>query len=193
VDGEGRILVIATLCEVSVEGESKWSELADLVVRAQQGDRAAFGELVEQFERTVHAICLRRLGNPSEALELTQEVFLHVMKRLDQLREPERFVGWLKRIAVRKKGMEALQAVLIVVVGFFWAAFNKPKLVPGKLQMVAEAGYDFIRRGVVHETIGKREGEKYVPLMVSLFFFIWIMNIWSVIPLAQFPVSSVIA
>jgi F-type H+-transporting ATPase subunit a len=30
----------------------------------------------------------------------------------------------------------------VVIVGFFWAAFNKPKVVPGKLQMVAEAGYD---------------------------------------------------
>lgn len=50
-----------------------------------------------------------------------------------------------------------------------------------------------MRRNIVYETLGKREGEKYVPLMVSLFFFIWIMNVWSVIPLAQFPVSSVIA
>ncbi|OIJ67738.1 F0F1 ATP synthase subunit A [Streptomyces mangrovisoli] len=81
----------------------------------------------------------------------------------------------------------------VVVIGFFSAAFGKAKVVPGKLQMVGEAGYDFVRRGIVYETIGKREGEKYVPLMVSLFFFIWIMNIWSVIPLAQFPVSSIIA
>jgi F-type H+-transporting ATPase subunit a len=81
----------------------------------------------------------------------------------------------------------------ILVIGFFWAAFGKAKVVPGKLQMVGEAGYDFVRRGIVYETLGKKEGEKYVPLMVSLFFFIWIMNIWSVIPLAQFPVSSVIA
>ena len=49
----------------------------------------------------MHAICLRRLGNPSEAVELTQEVFLHVMKRLDQLREPERFAGWLRQVAAR--------------------------------------------------------------------------------------------
>jgi F-type H+-transporting ATPase subunit a len=81
----------------------------------------------------------------------------------------------------------------VVVVGFFWAAFNKPKLVPGKLQMVGEAGYDFVRRGIVYETLGKREGEKYVPVMVSLFFFIWIMNLWSIIPLAQFPATSIIA
>ncbi|MGW1882947.1 F0F1 ATP synthase subunit A [Streptomyces sp. NPDC001970] len=81
----------------------------------------------------------------------------------------------------------------LLVVGFFWAAFGNAKVVPGKLQMIGEAGYDFVRRGIVYETIGKREGEKYVPLMVSIFFFVWIMNIWSVIPLAQFPVASIIA
>lgn len=81
----------------------------------------------------------------------------------------------------------------LIIVGFFWAAFGKPQLVPGKLQMVAEAGYDFIRRGVVYETIGKKEGEKYVPLVVALFFFVWIMNLWSIVPVAQFPVTSIIA
>ncbi|GGO92690.1 F0F1 ATP synthase subunit A [Wenjunlia tyrosinilytica] len=81
----------------------------------------------------------------------------------------------------------------IVVTGFFWAAFARPKVVPGKLQMVGEAGYDFVRRGIVYETMGKKDGEKYVPLMVSLFFFIWLMNLWSIIPFAQFPVTSLIA
>lgn len=80
---------------------SKWTELAILVRRAQRGDREAFGRLVEQFERTVYAVCLRRLGNASEALELTQEVFLHVLKRLGQLRDPERFAGWLRQVAAR--------------------------------------------------------------------------------------------
>ncbi len=92
--------MIATLRPVPLR-DPKWNDLAELVIRAQNGDRDAFGELVEQFERTVHAICLRRLGNPSEAVELTQEVFLHVMKRLDQLREPERFAGWLRQVAAR--------------------------------------------------------------------------------------------
>lgn len=81
----------------------------------------------------------------------------------------------------------------VVIVGFFWAAFNKPKVLPGKLQMVGEAGYDFVRRGIVYETLGKKQGDKYVPLMVSLFFMVWIMNLWSIIPVAQFPVTSIIA
>ncbi len=81
----------------------------------------------------------------------------------------------------------------VIIVAFFWAAFAKPKVVPGKLQMVGEAGYDFVRRGIVYETLGKKEGEKYVPFMVSLFFFVWILNVWSIIPVAQFPVTSIIA
>ncbi len=87
--------------ELGLASSGKWTELASLVRRAQRGDREAFGRLVEQFERTVYAVCLRRLGNPSEALEMTQEVFLHVMKRIDQLREPERFAGWLRQVAAR--------------------------------------------------------------------------------------------
>ncbi|MFD0356364.1 F0F1 ATP synthase subunit A [Streptomyces sp. NPDC127110] len=81
----------------------------------------------------------------------------------------------------------------IIIVAFFWAAFGKAKIVPGKLQMVGEAGYDFVRRGIVYETLGKKEGEKYVPFMVSLFFFVWILNVWSIVPVAQFPVTSIIA
>ncbi|MCX5375826.1 F0F1 ATP synthase subunit A [Streptomyces sp. NBC_00091] len=81
----------------------------------------------------------------------------------------------------------------VIIVAFFWAAFGKAKMVPGKLQMVAEAGYDFVRRGIVYETLGKKEGEKYVPFMVSLFFFVWILNVWSIVPVAQFPVTSIIA
>jgi len=91
-------VVILEIEDVKARG---WTAVAELVVRAQEGDRDAFGRLVEQFEPTVHAIALRRLGNASEALELTQEVFLHVLRRIHQLRQPERFAGWLRQVAVR--------------------------------------------------------------------------------------------
>src|SRR3954468_89936 len=98
----GATPVLATLRNNPVERDpTNWSEVAVLVRRAQAGDREAFGSLIEQFQRTVHAICLRRLGNPSEAIEMTQEVFLHVLRRIDQLREPERFAGWLRQVTVR--------------------------------------------------------------------------------------------
>lgn len=77
------------------------SRVLSLVKRAQSNDRDAFGALVTEFEATVFAIVLRRLRNHSEAREVTQEVFLQAMRKLPQLREPERFVGWLRQIAVR--------------------------------------------------------------------------------------------
>lgn len=76
-------------------------EVLELVALAQQGDKEAFGQLVVQLEPTVFSIVFRRLRNRSEALEVTQDVFMQVMRKLSQLREPERFLGWVRRIAVR--------------------------------------------------------------------------------------------
>src|SRR3954465_5699883 len=98
----GATPVLTMLRNTAVENESThWSEVAVLVRRAQAGDREAFGALVEQFQRTVHAICLRRLGNPSEAIEMTHYGFLHVMRRLEPLRERGPVAGWLRQVAVR--------------------------------------------------------------------------------------------
>jgi RNA polymerase sigma-70 factor (ECF subfamily) len=72
-----------------------------LVERAQAGDRAAYGELVERFQPTVYAVALARLRNPTEAQELAQEVFLHGMRKLPQLRDAQCFAGWLRQITVR--------------------------------------------------------------------------------------------
>jgi len=76
-------------------------ELQSLVRLAQSGDREAFGQLVVRFEKSVFAIVLRRLRNRSEAAEVTQDVFVQVLRKLPQLREVERFSGWLRQIAVR--------------------------------------------------------------------------------------------
>jgi RNA polymerase sigma-70 factor (ECF subfamily) len=76
-------------------------QIFDLVCKAQDGDREAFGQLVKQFETSVFAIALRRLRNRTEAMELTQDVFVQAYRKLHQLREPERFAGWLKRITIR--------------------------------------------------------------------------------------------
>ena len=78
-----------------------WTDITDLVERARAGDRAAYGELVERFRTTVYGIALARLRNPAEAEELTQEVFLHGMKKLPQLRDSACFAGWLRQITVR--------------------------------------------------------------------------------------------
>jgi RNA polymerase sigma-70 factor (ECF subfamily) len=86
------------MCTVEEFSET---DTTSLVLAAQQGDREAFGELAERYERTVYSIALRRLGNHAEAQELCQEVLVKAMQKLDQLREPEAFGGWLRQITVR--------------------------------------------------------------------------------------------
>jgi RNA polymerase sigma-70 factor (ECF subfamily) len=76
-------------------------EITLLVLRAQAGDRPAYGELVQSFEPMVYALAMLRLRNPSEAQELTQEVFVHALRKLEQLKEPAAFPGWLRQITVR--------------------------------------------------------------------------------------------
>ncbi|NNJ24752.1 RNA polymerase sigma factor [Alienimonas chondri] len=82
-------------------GTMEPARLVRLVIAAQTGDRDAFGELAAHFEPTVFAVALRRLRNRSEAAEVTQEVLMRAMRKIDQLEDPERFAGWLKQVAVR--------------------------------------------------------------------------------------------
>src|SRR5947209_2954096 len=78
-----------------------WTEITRRVERAQQGDRLAYGELVERFQAAVYAMALARVRDPLEAQELTQEVFVHAMRKIGQLRDPRCFAGWLRRITAR--------------------------------------------------------------------------------------------
>lgn len=78
-----------------------WNEITELVEQAKTGDRAAFGELVNRFQGSVYAMALSRVHDPLEAQELAQEVFIHAMWKLPQLREPRAFAGWLRKITAR--------------------------------------------------------------------------------------------
>jgi F-type H+-transporting ATPase subunit a len=90
-----------------------------------------------------------------------------------------------------KPSLLALISAVVVVV-LFWYAFSKPKLVPGVMQNLGEMGIEFVREQILRPMIGKR-GDSFLPFLVSLFFFIWVMNVMEVIPIAQFPAMSMIA
>lgn len=88
----------AALYECETDEETS---LEYLVLAAQAGDREAFGELATRFEPMVYSIAVRRLGNHSEAQELCQEVLVKAMQKLEQLKVPAAFAGWLRSITVR--------------------------------------------------------------------------------------------
>ena len=84
-------------------------QLVALVRAAQQGDRHAFETLFQRYERAVYVTVLRRLSTEAEAQELCQEVFIQAMRKIDQLREPLCFGGWLRSIASRMAINRALR------------------------------------------------------------------------------------
>ena len=79
-----------------------------------------------------------------------------------------------------------------VVLLFFWSAFRRPALVPRGVQNLGEMGILFVRDQILRPQMGKK-GDKYLPFIVSIFFFVWVMNIMGIIPLIQFPAMSRIA
>jgi RNA polymerase sigma-70 factor (ECF subfamily) len=75
----------------------------DLVSQAQNGDRAAFGELVCRYHSRVINIIYRMCGNSAVAEDAAQEAFLNAWQRLTQFRLGSRqnsFRSWLYRIAL---------------------------------------------------------------------------------------------
>lgn len=72
-----------------------------LVRAAQRGDREAYGELYLRFGRAVHAVLLARLPR-AHVDDLVQDVFLHALTKLAELREPAAFGGWICTLARRR-------------------------------------------------------------------------------------------
>jgi|GEM_PF-1546024 len=72
---------------------------ADLVYRTLKGDQDAFGLLVKAYSEEVYAIALSIVGDPMDAEDLSQEAFIKAYLNLSQIKQPERFGGWLRSIA----------------------------------------------------------------------------------------------
>lgn len=72
----------------------------ELVEKAKKGDQFAFEQLVIAYERKVYATAYRFMGNESDAMDMSQEVFIRVFRFLDKFNEESSFSTWLYRISV---------------------------------------------------------------------------------------------
>jgi F-type H+-transporting ATPase subunit a len=79
-----------------------------------------------------------------------------------------------------------------LVSAFYLTAARKKQLVPTGVQNVAEAAVDFIREGIIMQTMG-RDGLVFTPFLLTIFSFVLVCNIWGIIPGAQMPVNARIA
>jgi len=87
---------------MSTPRQSELPELPDAeVVRlAQHGDAAAFERIYRLHSRKVYSLCLRMVGDPTEAEDLTQDVFLQLFRKIDTFRGESAFSTWLHRMSV---------------------------------------------------------------------------------------------
>ena len=72
---------------------------AKLIQRVLDGDDTAFSTLVKKYQKPVHALAWRKIGDFHVAEEITQDTFLKAYQKLSMLKEPQRFLSWLYVIA----------------------------------------------------------------------------------------------
>jgi len=79
----------------------KRAEDAEKVSQCLDGDREAFGDLVQKYERPLYALAYSYIGAVEDALDIVQETFLRAYASLRNLSDPCKFGPWTTRIAVR--------------------------------------------------------------------------------------------
>jgi F-type H+-transporting ATPase subunit a len=83
-------------------------------------------------------------------------------------------------------------ASVLVYVLLFMLAFRKPRTVPGKLQSLMEMGLAFVREQIAMPMLGPA-ADRFLPLLVTLFFFILFMNMFEIAPWVNFSASARVA
>lgn len=87
-----------------------------------------------------------------------------------------------------KIGLISLIAFVVPAILYFVAGRNA-RAVPGKLQNVLESLIDFVERQIILPTIGP-DGMRYLPMLLSMVLFIWIGNLFEIIPTAHMPANA---
>ncbi|MEO6050494.1 MAG: RNA polymerase sigma factor [Pyrinomonadaceae bacterium] len=83
-------------------GDVSTAKDIELTRVAAHGDMAAFEEIYKRHHRRVYSVCLRMLQNPSEAEDLTQDVFIQLYRKIGSFRGDSAFTTWLHRMTVNQ-------------------------------------------------------------------------------------------
>jgi len=82
--------------------------------------------------------------------------------------------------------------VVAVIVLILWLATRRMTVVPSRGQSVVEFGLGFVRKNIVEDNLGVKDGKRFLPLLTAMFFFILFMNITGLIPGLNLAGTSVI-
>jgi F-type H+-transporting ATPase subunit a len=83
-------------------------------------------------------------------------------------------------------------AVLVILVLWLWLGTRRMKLVPNRRQALTEYLLGFPRNSIVIETLGEKDGRRFMPLLMTVFFVTLGMNLTGIVPGAQLAGTSII-
>lgn len=81
----------------------------------------------------------------------------------------------------------------VVLVVLFLVGTRRMRLVPTRFQSVVEMGLDFVRVNIAHDLLGRKDGNRFLPILTTIFFMVLFMNITGIIPGLNIAGTSVIA
>nr|WP_284255578.1 F0F1 ATP synthase subunit A [Pseudolysinimonas kribbensis] len=80
--------------------------------------------------------------------------------------------------------------VVVVVVLLLWLGSRRMKIVPSRGQLVFEFALNFVRKSIVIDTLGEKDGKRFMGLLMGIFFTVLGMNLTSTIPGLQIAASA---
>lgn len=91
--------VVTTVATTRTDSAFEASELAkadaSIVRRCQKGDQKAWNELVDRYQRLIYAVPRRAGLSEEQAADVFQEVFITLLEKINDLREPEKIRSWM--------------------------------------------------------------------------------------------------
>ena len=83
-----------------------------------------------------------------------------------------------------------LAVVALVLV--FWLGTRKMRVVPGRFQGTIEMALNLVRVNIAEDLLGEKDGKRFLPLLTTIFFLVWFMNVTGIIPGLNIAGTSVI-
>jgi len=82
---------------------------------------------------------------------------------------------------------------VIAVVLILWLGTRRMRIVPGRFQSVVEMGLGFVRTNIAHDLLGRKDGNRFLPILTTIFFMVLFMNITGIVPFLNMPGTAIIA
>lgn len=108
-------------------------DTAETVQMAVAGNRNAIDRLFHRYQQEIFRMVYLRTGSLMDAEDITQEIFIKVIKRIASLRDPHLFKSWLYRLAINQTIDHQRKKRMLAYIGFGKKNPSEPAAAAGSL------------------------------------------------------------